>query len=98
MNAYLAIKFHPNGKNRHTIEAITDSLKKINISCTNFFKDREKRGTIHFEPKELMKLAFEDTKNADLLIIEFSEKGVGLGIEAGFATANNIPILVIAKP
>ena len=31
------------------------------------------------------------------MIMECSEKGVGLGIEAGYAYANNIPIIGIAR-
>jgi nucleoside 2-deoxyribosyltransferase len=44
-----------------------------------------------------MKLTFELINKSDFLIIEFSDKGVGLGIEAGYAYAKGIPIIVIAK-
>ena len=36
-------------------------------------------------------------KKCDMLIVEFSEKGVGLGIGAGYAYAIGLPIYVIAK-
>ena len=32
-----------------------------------------------------------------MLLLEFSEKGVGLGIEAGYAYSKNKPIIVLAK-
>ena len=44
-----------------------------------------------------MNLTFEVIDNVDLVIVELSEKGVGIGIEAGYAHAKNIPIVVIAK-
>ena len=46
---------------------------------------------------DLMKLTFEKIDRCDLIIIEFTEKGVGLGIEAGYAYAKNIPILTIVR-
>jgi 2'-deoxynucleoside 5'-phosphate N-hydrolase len=36
-------------------------------------------------------------RSSDVLLLEFSEKGVGLGIEAGFAHASGKRIVVIAK-
>jgi hypothetical protein len=32
-----------------------------------------------------------------MIVIELSEKGVGLGIEAGYAFAKGIPIITIAR-
>ena len=34
---------------------------------------------------------------SDLAIIELSEKGVGLGIEAGYAYAQKIPLATVAR-
>ena len=95
--AYLAVKFHEDNKNRDTIEDIAKSIEKTEIELIIMARDYEKWGKVHFEPKELMELTFKLIKKSDLLIVEFSEKGVGLGIEAGYAYANKIPILVIAK-
>jgi nucleoside 2-deoxyribosyltransferase len=44
-----------------------------------------------------MKLTFEKINNCDLVIIDLTEKGVGLGIEEGYAYAKEIPIITIAK-
>ena len=44
-----------------------------------------------------MKETFKRIDSCDLVVIEFSEKGVGLGIEAGYAFARGIPVLTIAK-
>ena len=44
-----------------------------------------------------MKRAFLEIKRAAFVLIECSEKGVGIGIEAGYAYANGIPIVVIYR-
>ena len=96
-NAYLAIKFYEDNKNKKLIEDISDSLLKAGIKTTVMARDYENWGKIQFMPEELMKLTFKLIDNSELLIVEFSEKGVGIGIEAGYAFAKNIPIIVIAK-
>lgn len=44
-----------------------------------------------------MKITFDSIDTCNLVIIDLTEKGVGLGIEAGYAYAKGIPIITIAK-
>ena len=44
-----------------------------------------------------MQRAFAEIDMSDLLVVDLTEKGVGLGIEAGYAYAKQIPIVVIAR-
>lgn len=44
-----------------------------------------------------MTLTFREIEKSDFLLIELSEKGVGLGIEVGYAYAKGAPIIIIAK-
>ena len=97
MKAYLAIKFHENCKNRKLVEQISEALQKANFNATVMIRDYEKWGKVKFTPEELMKLTFKLIRESEILVVEFSEKGVGLGIEAGYAYAMNKPIIVIAK-
>lgn len=97
MRAYLAIKFKEDYSNRPLIEDICRALEKARISMTVMVRDFEKWGENHFAPSEMMRKAFDATEKSDALIIELTEKGVGLGIEAGYASAKRIPIYVIAK-
>jgi len=97
MKIYLAIKFHGDLSNKQLIEDISESLKLSGNEVVVMARDYEKWGEVKFSPKELMKLTFKITEESDLLLVEFSEKGVGLGIEAGYAYAKGIPIVVIAK-
>ena len=97
MQAYLAIKFHENHSNRKLIEQLSNSLLKMGIKSTIMTRDFEKWGSVKYTTKQLMDLTFKEISKSEILIVEFSEKGVGLGIEAGYAYANNIPVIVIAK-
>jgi nucleoside 2-deoxyribosyltransferase len=58
----------------------------------------EKWGEFSFHPRELMQISFETIRQCQFVLIEFSEKGVGIGIEAGYAFALNIPVYVIHPP
>lgn len=97
MKAYLAVKFKEDFSNRELIENISNALRKEGIETSVMARDFEKWGKVRFTPKELMEKTFEKIDASQMLIVEFSEKGVGLGIEAGYAYAKGKPIIVIAK-
>ena len=97
MRAYIAIKYHPNHKNRPAIERISYALEQNGFDTMCVARDLEKWGEIHFDPKELMQKSFKEIDASDLVVIELTEKGVGIGIEAGYAWAKRIPIVTIAK-
>jgi 2'-deoxynucleoside 5'-phosphate N-hydrolase len=97
MRIYLAIKFHSNNQNQPLIESISDHLSLQGHSVVCAVKDFEKWGTATFEPQELLFKAFEAIENSDMVLIEASEKGMGVGIEAGFAFARKKPVITIAQ-
>ncbi len=97
MLAYLAIKYHADGANRPRIEALTTALTAAGIDTVCVVRDLEAWGQIHFAPDELMRRAFALLDASDLLVVELTEKGVGVGIEAGYAFARGIPILTVAQ-
>lgn len=97
MKAFLAIKFKEDYSDKEKIEKIVSVLERADISTVLMVRDYEKWGAVLFTPQELMEKTFEAIDSADILVIEFSEKGVGLGIEAGYAFAKGKSIVVIAK-
>ncbi len=99
INAFMSLKFHDGEEDKQKIESLTKALKKAGIKNTVMARDVEKYGKASLpKGKKLMiDYAFPAMKNSDMIIIEFSEKGVGLGIGAGYCYANNVPIYVIAK-
>ena len=97
MKAYLAIKFHADYSDKKVIEDISNALEKAGITTVVMVRDFEKWGERRFASQELMRETFRQIDLSDILVVEYSEKGVGLGIEAGYAYAKNIPIFVIAR-
>lgn len=97
MRAYIAIKFHADHRNRQTIEQISSVLERHGIEAFCFARDVEKWGQVRLTPKQLMARSFAEIDASDLLIVDLTEKGVGIGIEAGYAFAGGLPIVTIAR-
>ena len=97
MKAYIAIKYHPDGRNRTKIEMLSEVLAEQGWASVCVFRDLENWGRIHFDPNELMRKSFEFIDSSDLIVIDLTEKGVGIGIEAGYAFARNVQIVTVAE-
>ncbi len=99
INAFMSLKFHDGEEDKIKIDKLTEALLKAGIKNTVMARDVEKYGeaTLPKGKKLMIDYAFPAMKASDMIIIEFSEKGVGLGIGAGYCYANNVPIYVIAK-
>lgn len=97
MKAYFAIKFHEDYRNSEKINKITSILDKKGIKTICITRDFEEWGEKQFEVNELMRISFEQIDKSDFILVDLTEKGVGLGIEAGYAYAKKIPILTIAQ-
>lgn len=97
MKAYIGIKYHKDYRNKEVIYKITSALEKIGYTTSCIVRDMEDNKKREYNPKELMELTFKEIEECDLVIIDLTEKGVGLGIEAGYAFAKDIPIITIAK-
>ena len=92
--AYLAISY----SNRKQFDAEIDSLRtllnKHNIELLVFV---DKYNFKADEEEQMMKKAFEEIDNSDLLIAELSTKSIGVGIEIGYAFAKEMPVLYLRK-
>ena len=97
MKAYIAIKYHEDGRNKHTIQKISNAREENGFETVCVFRDVEEWGQVKLDPKELMKRTFECIDSGDVVVIDLTEKGVGLGIEAGYAFAKDIPVITIAQ-
>ncbi|MBO9573681.1 MAG: hypothetical protein J7497_15950, partial [Chitinophagaceae bacterium] len=49
------------------------------------------------QEREMMRQAFEDIEECFLLIAETSDKGIGIGVEVGYAKAKNKPIIYVRE-
>ncbi len=95
--AFLAIKYHPDHANRLLIERLCDVITWAGFDVSVIIRDVEAWGKKIFNPKDLMTHSFRLIGESQVVIVEASEKGVGIGIEVGYACAHHIPIIVIAK-
>ncbi len=96
MKVYLAIKYHADSRNRTVIEAISAVLAAQGHETICVARDVEQWGALTFAADELMRRSFVAILAADVVLVELREKGVGLGIEAGYAHATGIPVVTIA--
>jgi len=79
------------------VEEIAGALARHGHQLVNIQRDIEQWGRYHFPPPELMERTFAAIDSSDAVLVEFSEKGVGLGIEAGYAHARGKPVYVAAR-
>ena len=95
--AYFGIKSHEDNRNRDGIDSLSDALINHGIETICIVRDVEKWGDVQLSSQELMKITFDEIDKSDFVIMEMTEKGVGLGIEAGYAIAKGKPVIVLTK-
>lgn len=98
MRFFMGIKYNKDGENRAVME---DLMARLNRA--GHYVDSISTNSIEGPPlseeatAKLMQSSFNKIDNSDALIIEFSRRGVGLGIEAGYAYAVGKPVYIIAE-
>ena len=97
MKAYISVKYRADNSNKECIENISTALERNGFGTVCIARDIEKWGQVQLSPHDLMQRAFAEIDSSNLLVVELTEKGVGLGIEAGYAYAKQIPIVVITR-
>ena len=94
---YFGLKYKENSENKYIIEEMNTILGNIGIKMFCVERDLEKYGNIKCSENELMKYTFEKIDESDTMLIDVSEKGIGLGIECGYGYAKKKRIIVIHK-
>lgn len=84
MRAYISVSFSKRKSVDEEITAIMDILKKFKISSLVFVDDYK---FFLSAEEQMMDQAMYEIEKCDLLIAETSNKGIGIGIEAGYAKA-----------
>lgn len=97
MKVYIGIKYHEDYRNKSIVDRLSSVLEKMGHETICIIRDIEKEGQASYNSDELMKITFSEIDACDLVIIDLTEEGVGLGIEAGYAFAKGIPIITVAK-
>jgi len=96
MKAYLGIKYYADNRNKEQINFLSSLLEDFGYSVTCITRDIESWGKVSFTPDDLMKKTFQIIDESNIVVIDLSEKGVGLGIEAGYAYSKGIPVIAIS--
>jgi 2'-deoxynucleoside 5'-phosphate N-hydrolase len=91
MTAYIAVSFKKRKSVEREIAAIKIMLSNVSINAF-VFVDHYQFDSFH--EKEMMRQAMHDLDRCDLLIAETSDKGIGIGIEVGYAKAKNKPVVL----
>ena len=84
-------------RNKNLIEEICKSLEFQKFEVFAFARDVQNYGPCNLSGNEVMQRAFLEIKNSDVFVIDASEMSIGIGVEAGVAYSNNIPIYLVAK-
>lgn len=94
MNAYVSAKFEGDD-NREIVEGLCTAAQRAGfvVTCTN--RDYDDFGTAEAPDEQLTDFMFAGIEDADVVLLDLTDKGVGLGIEAGYATALRKPVVAL---
>ena len=92
MQAYISISFSKRKELEKEVQVLKNALETFGISGFVFVDEYQFSAN---EETEMMQKAMEDVEKSAILIAEVSEKGIGIGIEVGYAKAKNIPVIYV---
>ena len=84
MKAYISISYNERGSMNDVISGIKETLLGKRIEPFVFVDEFKFNSE---QEKEMMQQAMRSIGSSDLLIAEVSDKGIGIGIEVGYAKA-----------
>ena len=83
MKAYISIKYRAGNSNKECIDKISAALERNGFETVCIARDIEKWGEIELSPHELMQRAFAEIDSSNLLVVDLTEKGGGVGHRSG---------------
>lgn len=94
MKAYIAVSYSKRKLVDKEIALIIETLNTFDISSF-VFVDKYKFDIL--QEKQMMSQAMKDIENCDILIAETTEKGIGIGIEVGYAKAKGKIVIYLRQ-
>ncbi len=94
MKAYIAVSFSKRKSVDKEINAIVEVLNEWKISAFVFVDHYQFDKS---QERQMMQQAMADIDNCDLLLAETSDKGIGIGIEVGYAKAKGKTIIYLRQ-
>lgn len=95
MRAYIAVNYSKKEYLSEELCVITTTLEEFGIQSIVFVNTYQH--TSIDDEKTMMQQALADIDQCDWLIAETSYKGIGIGVEAGYAKAKNKPVIYMRK-
>lgn len=92
MKAYISISYNERGSMNDVISGIKETLLGQRIEPFVFVDEFKFNSE---QEKEMMQQAMRSIDEADLLIAEVSDKGIGIGVEVGYAKAKGKPVIYL---
>ena len=92
MQAYISINFSKRKQFEYVVKAISKTLTTHNISPFVFV---DQYNFAISQEKEMLENVMKDIKSSVILIAETSEKGIGIGVEVGYAKALGKPVIYL---
>ena len=92
MKAYISVSFNRRQALEKELKTIKAALTKLGIDPFVFADNYNFDIT---QAQKMMKQATADIDKCDILIAETSDKGIGIGIEVGYAKAKMKPIVYL---
>lgn len=92
MRAYISVSFSKRQAFSEAIAAVASVLNRFSIEPFVFVDTYQFTAA---QEKPMMQQAMLDIDRSDLLIAETSDKGIGIGIEVGYAKAKNKPVIYL---
>ena len=96
MKVFLSVKYHADLGNADHVHHLVELLAFHRMQAVCGALESTRDALVHFTPDELMRHTFTTLRACKLVVVDLSEKGVGIGIEAGYATARGIPVITLA--
>ena len=92
MQAYISISYNE----RKNMDSVVEGIKEVlhDQKIIPFVFVDEFKFNVEQE-KEMMQQAMRSIEKSDILIAEVSDKGIGIGIEVGYAKAKGKPVIYL---
>ena len=101
MKIFLSYKFSGSDKEelKNMIENVSNDIYTLGHETFCFYRDIQKWGSVSTDRFQIIPIALSNIDKSDalLLIITTAEKSTGIGVEAGYARAKGVKILLAKK-
>lgn len=95
MRVFLSIKFWGDQRNQEDVRNIIGTIEDLGHEVFCVVEHAENWGENTFSSDQLMSLTFNEIDKSDVLVANVADWPIGVGVEAGYAFAKEIPIVCI---